>query len=92
MGMDLVIDGYVVNPHIVAEWAVTTTDIDYLPMVDSRMFMESDQTHHLMSIFFSSQAVGIPTRFINHGKDQPSNPDVPSTGNLAGFGKGTRMD
>ena len=87
MGTDVVIDGYVVNPHVVAEWAVTTTDIVYLPMVDSHTFMESDETHHLTSIFFPGQAVGIPTRFINHGKGQPGDQDVPSAGNLAGFWK-----
>ena len=87
MGTDVVIDGYMVNPHVVAERAVTTTDIVYLLTIDSCLFMKSDQTHHLTPIFFSGQAVRILTRFINHGKGQPSNQDVPSTRNLAGFWK-----
>ena len=87
MGMDMVVDGYVVSPHIVAEWAITATDIVHLPMIDGRTLMESDQTHHLMPILFSSQTVGIPIRLIDHGKGQLSDQDVPSIGNLAGFWK-----
>ena len=34
MGTDMVVDGYVVSPHIVAEWAITATDIVHLPMID----------------------------------------------------------
>ena len=87
MGMDMVVDGYVVSPHIVAEWAITATDIVHLPMIDGRMFMESDQTHHVTPILFSSQTVGILTRLIDHGKGQLSDQDVLSTRNLAGFWK-----
>ena len=87
MGADMVVDGYVVSPHIVAEWAITATDIVHLPTIDGSTFMESDQTHHLTPILFSSQKVGIPTRLIDHGKGQPSDQDVPSTRNFAGFWK-----
>ena len=62
MGADLVVDGYVVSPHIVAEWAITATDIVHLLTIDGHMFMESDQTHHLLPIFISGQTVGILTR------------------------------
>ena len=92
MGTDMVVDGYVVGPHIFAETAITATDVVHLPTIDSHMLMASDQTHHLMPIPFSGQTVGILTRLINHGKGQPGDQDVPSAGNLAGFGKGTHMD
>ena len=87
MGADMVVDGYVVSPHIFAEWAITAADIVHLLTIDGHKFMESDQTHHLPPILFSSQTVRIPTRLIDHGKGQMSDQDVPSTRYLAGFWK-----
>ena len=88
VGMDMVVDGYVVSPHIVAEWAITPADVVHLSMIDGHMFMESDQTHYLTLILFSGQTFGILTRIIDHGKGQLSDQDVPSTRNLAGFWEG----
>ena len=87
MGTDMVVDGYVVSPDIVAEWAITATDVIHLLTIDGCTFMESDQTHHLTLILFSGQTVGILTRLIDDGKGQPSDQDVPSARNLAGFWK-----
>ena len=87
MGVDMVVDGCVVSPYIVAEWAITATDIVHLPTIDGRTFLESDQTHHLPPILVSGQTVRIPTRLIDHGEGQPSDQDVPSTRYPAGFGK-----
>ena len=88
MGADMDVDSYVMRPHIVTEWAIAATDVVHLLMIDSRTFVESDQTQHLPPILVSSQTVGIPARFIDHGKSQPSDQDVSSAGNLAGFWKG----
>ena len=87
MGVDMVVDGYVMRPHIVAEWAITAIDIVHLPAIDGRTFVESDQTHHLPPILVSGQTVGIPTRFIDHGKSQLSDQDVLSARYPAGFRK-----
>ena len=67
-GVDMVVDSYVMRPHIVAEWAIAAADIVHLPMIDGHTFVESDQTHHLPPILVPGQIVGIPTRFIDHGK------------------------
>ena len=72
MGADMVVDGYVMRPHIVAEWAITAADVVHLPAIAGRTFVESDQTHHLSPILVSGQTVRILTRFIDHGESQPS--------------------
>ena len=77
MGADMVVDSYVMRPHIVTEWAIAATDIVHLPMIDGRTFVESDQTHHLPL-----------TRFIDQGKSQSSDQDVSSARYFAGFWKG----
>ena len=87
MGADMVVDGYVMRPHIVAEWAIAAADVVHLLVVDGHTFVESDQTHHLPPILLPGQTVGIPTRFIDHGKSQLSDQDVPSTRYLAGLQK-----
>ena len=69
--MDVVIEGYVVNTHIVAEWAVKTTHIIYVSMVDSCTFMESEKAQHFMAIFVTRQVVGVSARFVHHDKSQP---------------------
>ena len=45
MGVDMVVDGYVMRPHIVAEWAIAATDIVHLLAVDGCTFVECHQTH-----------------------------------------------
>ena len=62
MGVDMVVDGYVMRPHIVAEWAITAADIVHLLVIDGHTFVESDQTHHLPLILLSGQTVRILTR------------------------------
>ena len=88
MGADMVVDSYVMRPHIVTEWAIAAADIVHLLTIDGCTFVESDQTHHLLPILVSGKTVGIPARFIDHGKSQSSNQDVSSAGNPAGFWKG----
>ena len=92
MGADMVVDSYVMRPHIVTEWAIAATDVVHLLMIDGRTFVESDQTHHLLLILVSGQTVGIPAGLIDHGKSQSSDQDVLSAGYLAGFQKCTCMD
>ena len=72
MGADMVVDTYVMRPHIVTEWAIAAADIVHLPTIDGHMFVESDQTHHLPPILVSGQTVGILAGFIDHGKSQSS--------------------
>ena len=88
MGADMLVDSYVMRPHIVTEWAIAAAYVVHLQTIDGRTFVESDQTHHLLPILVSGQTVGIPARFIDHGKSQLSDQDVSSAGNLAGFQKG----
>ena len=88
MGADMVVDSYVMRPHIVTEWAIAATDVVHLLTIDGHTFVKSDQTHHLPPILVSSQTVGILAGFIDHGKSQSSDQDVSSTGYLAGFWKG----
>ena len=61
MGADMVVDSYVMRPHIVTEWPIAATDIIHLLTIDCCTLLESDQTHHLPLILIPSQTVGIPT-------------------------------
>ena len=40
MGVDMVVDGYVVRPHIITEQAVATADIVNLPMIDGNTIFQ----------------------------------------------------
>ena len=88
MGVDMVVDSYVMRPHIVNEWAIAAADVVHLLTIDGCTFVESDQTHHLPLILISGQTVGVLAGFIHHGKSQSSDQDVLSAGYPAGFRKG----
>ena len=92
MGVDMVVDSYVMRPHIVTEWAIAATNIVHLPTIDGRMFV--GVTRPTISRQYSS-----PVRQLEYRPDSLTMAKASQVirmsrvpGTLLGFGKGTCMD